>query len=41
MRAVKFHRPQRNNASGKLNLEGSVGHVVFANQNCLGQGIGL
>ena len=41
MRAVKFHCTQRNNASGKLNLEDSVGHMVFANQNCLDQGIGL
>lgn len=41
MRAVKFHCTQRNNALGKLNLEDSVGHMVFANQNCLDQGIGL
>lgn len=40
-RAVKFHCTQRNNASGKLNLEDSVGHMVFANQNRLGQKIGL
>lgn len=41
MRAVKFHDTQRNNASGRLNLEDSVGHMVFANQNSLGQGMGL
>lgn len=41
MRAVKFQGTQRNNASGKLHLEESVGHMVFANQNRLGQGIVL